>query len=199
LENNTGILLSGGMDSIALAYWKKPKYAFTIDYGQKAAKSEIKAASQVAKLLNIKHHIISIDCSSLGSGDMSGGKQLDIAPISEWWPYRNQLLVTLACMKGVVLKINELLVGSVLTDASHADGTMGFYDSISNLISLQEGSISISVPAIKMTTVELIEKSKIPLSILLWAHSCHTSNQPCMHCNGCKKYLYTLQQLDIDL
>lgn len=199
MENNTGILLSGGMDSIALAYWKKPKYAFTIDYGQKAAKSEIKAASEVTKLLNIKHHIISIDCSSLGSGDMSCAKQLDIAPISEWWPYRNQLLVTLACMKGVVLKIDELLVGSVLTDGSHADGTVGFYDSISNLIGLQEGSISISVPAIKMSTVELIEKSKIPLSILLWAHSCHTSNQPCMHCNGCKKYLYTLQQLDIDI
>lgn len=199
MENNLGILLSGGMDSIAIAYWKKPKYAFTINYGQKAAKAEIKAATQVAKTLSIEHHVINIDCSSLGSGDMNGQKQLDIAPISEWWPYRNQLLITLACMKGITLKIEELLVGSVLTDCAHIDGTKEFYDNISSLMSFQEGNIIISVPAIMMSTVELIKISEVPKSILLWAHSCHTSNEPCMHCNGCLKYLHTLQELGIDV
>lgn len=199
MENNTGILLSGGMDSIALAYWKRPKYSFTINYGQRPAKAEIAAAAQVSKLLNIEHHIIDIDCSSLGSGDMNGQVPLDIAPISEWWPYRNQLLITLACMRGVVLKIDQLLVGSILTDGTHVDGTKKFYDNISNLIKLQEGGIVVSVPGIEITTVELIKKSKIPLPLLLWAHSCHTSNEPCMNCNGCKKYLFTLQQLKVDI
>lgn len=186
------------MDSISLAYWKKPKYAFTIDYGQKSAKAEIEAARQVSRYIGMEHHVIHIDCSSLGSGDMNGQKALDIAPISEWWPYRNQLLITFACMKGVVLNINKLYAGSVLTDSMHADGTKDFYKKASDLIKLQEGNISISVPAIEMSTIDLIKKSKIPMSILLWAHSCHTSNEPCMHCNGCKKYLYTLQQLGID-
>lgn len=199
MSHNSGILLSGGMDSIALAYWKKPKYSFTIDYGQKPAKAEIQAASQVSKVLGIEHHIITIDCSTLGSGDMNGSKPLDIAPITEWWPYRNQLLITFACMKGVVLKMDNLFVGSVLSDGAHADGTKEFYKSASDLIKLQEGNISISVPAIDMNTVDLIKVSNVPLSILLWAHSCHTSNEPCMHCNGCKKYLYTLQQLGVDL
>lgn len=199
MENNTGILLSGGMDSISLAYWKKPKYAFTINYGQKPAKAEIAAAAQVSKLLDMEHYIIDIDCSSLGSGDMNGQAPLDIAPISEWWPYRNQLLITLACMKGVALNMNELFVGSVLSDGAHADGTKLFYENASTLIKLQEGNIAVSVPAIEMNTIDLIKKSEIPLSTLLWAHSCHTSNEPCMHCNGCKKYLFTLQQLGVDV
>ena len=37
---NTALLLSGGMDSIALAYWKRPDIALTIDYGQAAADAE---------------------------------------------------------------------------------------------------------------------------------------------------------------
>lgn len=197
-NHKTGILLSGGMDSIALAYWKRPQYSFTIDYGQKAAQAEIHASEQISRTLNIEHHIIRVDCSKLGSGDMAGGQPLSIAPIKEWWPYRNQLLVTLACMKGVGLGLNELMVGSVSTDDGHLDGTEAFYTKLSDLVSFQEGQITISCPSINIDTTELIKKSGIPISQLLWAHSCHTSSQPCMHCNGCKKYLYILQELGID-
>jgi 7-cyano-7-deazaguanine synthase len=197
-QNKVGILLSGGMDSIALAYWKKPEIAITIDYGQRAAKAEIEAASQVAKELNIVHYIISVDCSKLGCGDMSGTSALSISPTTEWWPYRNQLLVTLACMKGLQIGMTKLLVGSVKTDGSHTDGTFEFYEGISDLMKFQEGSIEIDAPAINLTTVELIKTSHVPYSLLLWAHSCHTSNHPCMRCNGCMKYLYVKQQLNLD-
>lgn len=186
------------MDSIALAYWKKPAYSFTIDYGQKPANAEIRAAAQVSKALGIDHHVIRVDCSNLGSGDMNGSEPLSLAPAPEWWPFRNQLLVTLACMKGVSLEINELLVGSVVSDTFHKDGTEQFYEKISDLMAYQEGSIVIAAPAIKMNTVELIKKSEIPTSILLWAHSCHKSNQPCMACNGCHKYLSVLQEIELD-
>ena len=134
------------MDSIALAYLKRPKYAFTLDYGQKAALAEINAARQVSKELSIDHHIIRVDCGSLGSGDMSSKPSISMSPVSEWWPYRNQLLVTLACMKGVVLGINELIVGSVKTDDAHKDGTMEFYSYLSTLVQYQEGAIKISCP-----------------------------------------------------
>ena len=29
----TGLLLSGGIDSSALAFWKRPQVCFTVDYG----------------------------------------------------------------------------------------------------------------------------------------------------------------------
>ena len=93
--NKTAVLLSGGMDSICIAYWKKPDMAFTIDYGQVCAEAEIHSAAIICKKLGIEHHIIRIDCSSLGSGLLSGKPTVEDSPSEEWWPYRNQLLVTL--------------------------------------------------------------------------------------------------------
>lgn len=186
------------MDSIAITYWKRPKHAFTINYGQKAALAEIQSAAQVCAELGIIHNIINVDCSSLGSGEMAGVESLNLSPAVEWWPYRNQLLVTLACMKGISLGIEELYVGSVITDNVHIDGSEAFYQNLSKVIEMQEGNIKISYPAISMTTSELIINSKVPRSILLWAHSCHTANNPCSNCNGCKKYLFTLQNLGFD-
>ncbi len=196
-RNKKAILLSGGMDSIALAYWLRPEIAITLDYGQRAAKAEIAAASKVAKLLRIEHYVLRIDCSSLGSGDLVGSKPISEAPVTEWWPYRNQMLVTLALMKAIQLDVSELMVGSVKTDAQHADGTPEFYEQLSKLVSIQEGSIKVTAPAIGMTTVELVKECGIPENILMYAHSCHTANHPCGKCHGCTKYMFVKEQLGI--
>ena len=196
-RNRKAILLSGGMDSIALAYWLHPEIAITLDYGQKSAGAEIAAATHVAKHLDIEHYILHIDCSSLGSGDLVGTKPIGDAPVSEWWPYRNQMLVTLALMKAIQLGVCELMVGSVKTDAQHADGTAAFYEQLSKLVQMQEGSIKVTAPAIDMTTVELVKQSGIPENILMYAHSCNTSNHPCGRCHGCTKYMYVKEQLGI--
>lgn len=198
MGNTQGILLSGGLDSIALAYWKRPSHAFTIDYGQNSSQAELNAATEVARRLQMVHHVIHVDCSSLGSGDLAQRPSISIAPESDWWPFRNQLLVTLACMKAVPVGVHELMVGSVKSDSHHVDGTEVFYQHLSELTQIQEGNIAISTPAISLTTQELIKESHVPLSILMWAHSCHTSNQPCMKCRGCSKYLFTLQQLGVE-
>lgn len=196
-RNRKAILLSGGMDSIALAYWMHPEVAITLDYGQRAAEAEIAAASQVANILGMEHHIIRVDCSSLGSGDLVGTTPITDAPITEWWPYRNQMLVTLALMKVIQLGVDELMVGSVKTDAQHSDGTREFYEHLSELVAMQEGGIQVTAPAIEMTTVELVKQSGIPENILMYAHSCHTSNHPCGRCHGCTKYMYVKEQLGI--
>ncbi len=196
-QNKKAILLSGGMDSIALAYWMHPEVAITLDYGQRSAEAEITAASQVANILSMEHHVLRIDCSSLGSGDLVGTTPIGNAPVSEWWPYRNQMLVTLALMKAIQLGVCELMVGSVKTDAQHTDGTAAFYEQLSKLVLMQEGSIKVTAPAIEMTTVELVKRSGIPENLLMYAHSCHTSNHPCGRCHGCTKYMYVKEQLGI--
>lgn len=190
-----GILLSGGMDSISLAYWKKPEVAITIDYGQACAESEIRTGSIISKSLGMEHHIIRVDCRSLGSGDLVNTDAIDKSPSSEWWPYRNQLLITLACMKGISLGIKELMVGSVRSDSFHLDGTFGFFDRINKLMEYQEGNIKITSPCIELSTVELINVSNIPNTLLHWAHSCHKSNFACGNCRGCNKYRQVLNQL----
>lgn len=189
------ILLSGGMDSIALAYWKKPSVAFTFNYGQLAAMAEIDASAYVAKELGIDHHVISVDLRSLGAGDMAGTAAGRYAPASDWWPYRNQMLVTLAAMKAVSLGVRQLMLGTVATDQTHRDGTVAFIEKLDALLACQEGELRVFAPAIGLSPCELILLSKVPGSLLALAHSCHKANVPCGQCRGCNKYFETLSQI----
>jgi 7-cyano-7-deazaguanine synthase len=193
------LLLSGGMDSLALAYWKKPDIALTVDYGQLAAEAEISASTQVCRELGIEHHILRIDCRTLGSGDMAGTKQDELAPASDWWPYRNQMLLTLVAMKAVALGVTQLWIGTVKSDEGHRDGTPEFVDLIDKLLAYQEGGLRISAPAIHLSTSELIRVAKVPPSLLAWAHSCHKANVACGQCRGCNKYVEVYQELGDDV
>jgi 7-cyano-7-deazaguanine synthase len=195
----TGILLSGGMDSLSLAWWKKPDIAFTINYGQLAAEAEVAASTSLCKYIGIPHFVLNVDCRALGSGDMAGEKADMHAPASDWWPYRNQMLVTLAAMKAISLGVTQLWLGTVRSDGSHSDGTIEFVDSISSLMALQEGGLTIAAPAIELSTTELIRNSRIPSDVLAWAHSCHKSNVPCGNCRGCNKYFEVLGEIGYDL
>ncbi|AWA36587.1 TPA: 7-cyano-7-deazaguanine synthase [Klebsiella pneumoniae] len=197
MSKRTGLILSGGMDSVCIAWWKKPEVAFTVDYGQKAANAEVQAAEQICKILNIEHHVLRVDCSSLGSGDLAGKASDKNAPETDWWPYRNQMLVTLIAMKAISLGINRLLIGTVSSDSNHKDGTFEFITLMSDILKFQEGNLVLEAPAINMTTYELICKSKIPYDYLLWAHSCHISNIPCGRCRGCNKYHQVINELNI--
>lgn len=192
-----GILLSGGLDSAALCYMEKPDIAFNINYGQSPAIAERKAATEIAKALKIPLVPIDIDCSSLGSGDLVNSEKLNVAPESDWWPYRNQLLITLCAMKAVSVGCTETIIGSVSSDQYHIDGSMEFIEKMDALVSIQEGNIKISAPAISYSAVELIKKSEIPFELLAWCHSCHKSNVPCGQCRGCNKYFDTMHSLGI--
>lgn len=189
------LLLSGGMDSISVAFWKRPEIAITIDYGQRAAEAEIAAAGQVAKEIGMQHEIIAIDCRAIGSGDMAGNDALDVAPVPEWWPFRNQLLLTFAAARGIVLGVTELITGSVSSDGTHADGRPEFYEAMDRMTALQEGGIRISAPALDITTAELVRRSGVPRDILAWAHSCHTGNLACGQCRGCVKHYQVTKEI----
>jgi 7-cyano-7-deazaguanine synthase len=191
----TAILLSGGMDSIAIAYWHRPEIAITVDYGQRPAAAEFRAAKAVADMLSMEHHIVHADLSALGSGDMAGAASLEMAPVSEWWPFRNQMLVTLAAMKGVGLGVRRMLIGTLKTDERHADGRPGFIHSLDALLRLQEGELRLEAPAIEFTAVELIRKSGVTMDVLSWAHSCHVGEYACGLCRGCRKHYETLRDL----
>src|SRR5690606_7890957 len=127
------ILLSGGMDSICLTFGIKPEIAYTINYGQNVAEREIYVSKRICEFLEIEHKIIEVDCRSLGSGSLTNNVNHELAPSPEWWPYRNQLLITLALMQGIKDGITELHLASVKTDSFHKDGTEAFYKLINEL------------------------------------------------------------------
>ncbi|MBS7471875.1 7-cyano-7-deazaguanine synthase [Pseudomonas syringae] len=190
------LLLSGGMDSLALAWWVRPEIGITLDYGQLAAEAEVSASKAICKRLQIQHYVVSIDCRAVGSGDMAGAQADAHAPASDWWPYRNQMLVTLAAMKAISLGVTTLYLGTVKSDGSHRDGTPEFIGAISRLMALQEGGMTVEAPAIELSTAELVRKAGVPRDMLAWAHSCHKSNVACGRCRGCNKYLEVWGELD---
>jgi 7-cyano-7-deazaguanine synthase len=191
----TALLLSGGMDSLCLAYWRRPDIGITVDYGQRAAEAEVAASGVVCTELGIEHHVIRVDCRSLGSGDMAGVSASEHAPASDWWPYRNQMLATFAAMKAIGLGASRLLIGSVKSDGQHADGTPEFVERLNALLSMQEGGMTVEAPAIAMTTADLARHARVPGSLLAWAHSCHKANVACGDCRGCNKYFEVLDEL----
>lgn len=192
---STALLLSGGMDSIALAYWRRPRFAITIDYGQRPAVGEIRASTAVAAELGVEHHVLTADLHALGSGDLAGRPALAIAAVSEWWPFRNQLLITMAAMRALTIGVNRLLIGAVKSDGCHADGRPEFIDAMNRVLAVQEGMVTLEAPAINLTTSQLIIESGVPASLLSWAHSCHVSEYACGLCRGCQKHYNAYKEL----
>lgn len=190
------LLLSGGMDSAALAWWKRPALAINVDYGQRPAAAERRAAKMVAGESGIPFETIDIDLSSLGAGTMLGMPSLPGAPNPEWWPFRNQLLLTFAAAKALRrTDIDTIWIGSVREDRVNGDGSPEFRGAIDALMRLQEGGIRVDAPAAHLSAMELIEESRVPPQVLGWTHSCFVSNEPCLGCRGCSKHLDVLEDL----
>lgn len=187
------VLLSGGMDSTCIAYWKRPEFAITINYGQRPAAGEIRAASAVCEALGIEHIVVTAGIAELGSGDMAGVSPSEHAPATEWWPYRNQFLITVAAMKCHQLGATELMIGAVRTDGFHVDSTDEFYQELNKLFLMQEGELAIRTPAIELSASELIARSGTPEEILAWSHSCHIHDVACGFCRGCQKHFETTE------
>lgn len=192
------LLLSGGMDSTALAWATRPELAITIDYGQRAARGEIRAASVVCESLGLRQRVVQVDCRALGSGDMAGTEPSAVAPVSEWWPYRNQLLITLAAAIALQEGMNIVSLGVVSSDACHADGRLEFLEAMRSVLGAQEGGMELEFPAIHESTSALCRRVAIPFEILAWAHSCHISEYACGRCRGCNKHRESMQELGYD-
>jgi len=183
------------MDSSALAYLERPKVGVFINYGQRAAEAEHRAATVIASELSMPLEVIQADLSGLGTGVMAGAGQISAGTSPEWWPYRNQLLITLCAMRVVALGLKNILLGTVATDRLHGDNSIEFMKAMNVLLLTQEGSLTLATPARELTTVELVRKAKMSMSVVAWTHSCHTSIYPCGRCRGCGKRQQALDEL----
>jgi 7-cyano-7-deazaguanine synthase len=183
------LLLSGGIDSTALAAWRRPAVCVTIDYGQRSAEGEILAATQVCRDLGLSHEVLTARTPNLGSGDLAGAPASAHSSHSDFWPFRNQYLITLASMVAIKRSCDTVLIGTVRTDVRHRDGSQEFLAAMSRLLETQEGNLRLRAPAANLTSEELVGCSLIKPAILAWSHSCHVGNLACGRCRGCQKHL----------
>ncbi len=183
------LLLSGGLDSTALAAMDRPEGCLFINYGQMAAEAERRAATQVALELGLRLDTVDIATGRLGAGLMAEGseparEQPEVSP--EWWPFRNQLLITVGASWAVTRGYSKVLIGTVASDVSrHRDGSAEFITAMDHLVAMQEGGLRVAAPARHLTTAELIKVSGVGDEVLGWTHSCHRANLPCARCPGC--------------
>lgn len=190
------LLLSGGIDSAAIAWWQRPDVCLTIDYGQLPARGEIAASTALCAIMGLRHEKLSVDLRRLGSGLMAGREVVSVGSADEWWPYRNQMLITLAAMSYVAQGLQEVMIGAVATDI-HADGRAPFLKAIDRVLSLQEGNVRVKAPALAYTTAELLKLSGFPRDMLGVCFSCHAMEVACGQCGGCLKHVGTLQGFDL--
>jgi 7-cyano-7-deazaguanine synthase len=159
------LLLSGGIESTCIAFWKQPDLCVTIDYGQVCALSEIEVASSICNKLKISHLALHASPGPIKYGLLGVNKDANgVKP--EFWPFRNQFLGTVAAMALYQDKPREIWFGSVRSDTRFLDGSRIFFKHFDNLVSQQEGKIRIKAPALALSTKKLIEVSKAPRSIL---------------------------------
>lgn len=191
------LLFTGGLDSTALAWMLRPDKLVFLNYGQRPAKGEERASRAISKDLGIELDVGSVDMSTFGHGTMSnsGSPLASSIKTPEFWPYRNQMLITLGAMKYAGEPISEILVGTVVGDDAHPDGSADFVSAIDNLVKMQSG-VRVSAPAIDMTTLQLIRAANIPKSILGWTFSCHTGEWACGSCRGCHKHRQVIECLE---
>ena len=182
------LLLSGGLDSTCVAVRDCPAGALVIDYGQRPAPAETRAAVYVAEWAGIPLIKLRADCSAVGNGLLAKGESAPGAPSPEWWPFRNQLLVTLAASVALKEGFDSVAVGSVAGDGDrHIDGTDRFYSQLRSLLVMQEGNIELRTPCIDQSTSDLVASVDLPDHVLVMTHSCHMADMACGWCPGCLK------------
>lgn len=196
------LLLSGGQDSAALASWYRPAACLTVNYGQRPFRGELRASQAIAAALSLAAFTVECDLSAIGSGLLArDAPKFDgcgpvASPTPEWWPYRNQLLATIAAAWALTRRYDVVVLGSVAGDAErHLDGSCGFYDALDTVTAMQEGGVRVVAPALDLTSSELVEASGISDSVLAYAHSCHVADYACGYCPGCVKQEAVLRDL----
>jgi len=176
------LLLSGGIDSASLAFWRRPKFSLFIDYGQPQAAGERRAVTAIAEAVGT--HLTTLD---VALGKLSRPAP-HIGGAQERVEYRNQLLITLGAMRAAHVGANVVLIGTVKTDRERmSDGTPAFLAAANRLLAIQEARVGLEAPAMGLTSEELIGASGVPDGLLGWTISCHVSPLACGRCHGCTK------------
>ena len=187
-EGGRLMLLSGGLDSAAVACLERPERALFIDYGQRPAAAERTAARAVVSHLGITLDELAIDLASVGSGSLVDQPQPAAAPTEEWFPYRNQHLVTIAAAHAVNKGLGTIILGAVAGDGErHADCTPLFVSMANALVGVQEGCVRVIAPHVLTSPRKLLQRSGLPIELLRQTHSCHTGNHACGSCSGCMR------------
>ena len=193
------IPVSGGIDSSVIFAYAKTKHAqvfpITFDYNQRHSKelmfAEMQTGSSYNKIsLSFFRDIVTT--SSLTNNNIDVAKTKDVlgdAQTVNYVPFRNQMLLSIACAYAESVGANTVYHGAALIDsqAGYWDGSIEFLNSINSLIALnRKHKINIEAPLIDKTKAEIILMGKDLGVDFARTWTCYEGrNVACGYCTSC--------------
>ncbi len=222
-EKKAVVLLSGGIDSTTtLAIAKKEGYrlyAMSFRYGQRN-RFELDAAKRIAKLFEVKRHlIIDIDLRLIGGSaltdniDVPKGRtdqEIESGIPVTYVPARNTIFLSFALGWAEVLRAEDIFIGVNSIDYSGypdcREEYIRAFEKMANL-ALKETverrmKIRIRTPLIKMRKSEIIKKGLelgVDYSMTISCYDPLPDGRPCGLCDSCilrKKAFQELNMVD---
>lgn len=175
MSNHAIVLLSGGIDSAACAWFLRDRgysvKGLFVDYGQRAALFEKRGAESLSSTLGIPLDCISVSTpSQFGAGEVTG---------------RNAFLVFAALLTGR-LHTGVIALG-IHSGTTYYDCSSAFARSIDRLLAEHsDGRVRLSTPFItwsKRNIFDYYQASRLPIEL---TYSCENGQMPiCGTCLSC--------------
>jgi 7-cyano-7-deazaguanine synthase len=207
------ILLSGGLDSSAnlafARYFDDPVLALTIDYGQKAAVSELRASASISRHYGVPHRTLDLKWlgglggSALTSGGLSvpplAASELDDLAVTRktaaqvWVPNRNGLFINAAAAIAESMGVQQVVVGFNREEAATFPDNSAQFLGVSTLAlrySTRNGVKVVSYTEMmdKVEIVAALGRLQEPFPFeMVWP--CYEGGaRPCGQCESCRRF-----------
>ena len=212
------ILLSGGLDSSAnlafTEYYDEPILAITVDYGQRAAQSEIAASKKFCEYYGVKHQILDLKWLGALGGSALTSTSIDVPKIETsklddlkittdsakkvWVPNRNGLLINAAAAIAESIGIPQVVVGFNKEEAATFPDNSSQFLGVASLFLRYSTATGVKVGCYTdlMMKTEIVQAlrnlpKKFPFEYV-W--SCYhdgakTGGKMCGECESCKRFL----------
>ncbi|MCK4909211.1 MAG: 7-cyano-7-deazaguanine synthase QueC [Planctomycetes bacterium] len=203
-------LVSGGLDStVSLVMARKKglriKLGLTFDYGQKAARPEIKSARSICRRLRIPHQVVRLDWLKKAAGnsgvitgagkgpvlslrDLKNPKRMAQNARRNWVPNRNGFLINAAAVFAESLDCHYIITGFNQEEArTFPDNSSGFVRAVNSSLGFStRQKVRVVSPTLRLNKKQIWRigrKLKAPLG-LIW--SCYRGGRkPCGRCESC--------------
>ena len=207
--------ISGGLDSsiiLSIAAQKHDEiYAISYNYGQRHDKELLYAGMQVDEYDIEEHKIVDLwffkdiaSSSALTNSNIDVAHARDVlgdAQTVNYVPFRNMMMLSIACAYAEAIEANVVYHGSALVDsqAGYWDGSKEFLSSINSLIGLNRKSkIKIEAPLIKLSKQQIVKlgiDNKVKFEDT-W--TCYEGNEKaCGYCTACSSRIQGFLQNNI--
>ncbi len=210
------VLLSGGLDSaVSLSQALREgevKLCLTFDYGQKAVKREIEAASKIAGHYNLRHRVIPLpflaeitNTSLVNTGsevpkpapeDLDQDDKIVETAKKVWVPNRNGLFINIAVSFAESLDCQRVVAGFNAEEArSFPDNSWEFVQSCNNVLSFSTLTkikvVSYTLMLDKPEIIKLGLRLGTPLKYIWPCY--HGGESICNSCESCLRYLRAIK------